>query len=75
MTWPPAASIRAAAAITSITMNGGTSLRRDGASNASTLFLTVASRIDICYFAAGPDPGSGKKPGVHAPHWPHCAAH
>src|SRR5882757_6534579 len=30
MTWPPAASMRAAAAITSITMNGGTSLRPDG---------------------------------------------
>jgi hypothetical protein len=30
MTWPPAASIRAAAAITSITMNGGTSLRTEG---------------------------------------------
>src|SRR5512132_3528901 len=30
MTLPPAASIRAAAAITSITMNGGTSLRADG---------------------------------------------
>src|SRR5215510_11362651 len=30
MTWPPAASMRAAAAITSITMNGGTSLRADG---------------------------------------------
>ena len=30
MTRPPAASIRAAAAITSITMNGGTSLRAEG---------------------------------------------
>ena len=30
MTWPPAASMRAAAAITSITMNGGTSLRAEG---------------------------------------------
>src|SRR5947208_424385 len=30
MTRPPAASMRAAAAITSITMNGGTSLRPDG---------------------------------------------
>src|SRR5215211_4753801 len=30
MTCPPAASIRAAAAITSITMNGGTLLRADG---------------------------------------------
>ena len=33
MTLPPAASIRAAAAITSITMNGGTSLRADGVIN------------------------------------------
>ena len=32
MTRPPAASMRAAAAITSITMNGGTSLRADGVS-------------------------------------------
>src|ERR1051325_3537603 len=32
MTWPPAASTRAAAAITSITMKGGTSLRADGTS-------------------------------------------
>ena len=31
MTRPPAASMRAAAAITSITMKGGTSLRADGA--------------------------------------------
>src|SRR5262245_52609893 len=30
MTRPPAASMRAAAAITSTTMNGGTSLRREG---------------------------------------------
>ena len=30
MTRPPAASMRAAAAITSITMNGGTSLRAEG---------------------------------------------
>jgi hypothetical protein len=33
MTRPPAASMRAAAAITSITMNGGTSLRPEGAIN------------------------------------------
>src|SRR6201991_2665999 len=31
MTWPPEASIRAAAAITSITMKGGTSLRAEAA--------------------------------------------
>jgi hypothetical protein len=33
MTRPPAASMRAAAAITSITMKGGTSLRAEGAVN------------------------------------------
>ena len=35
ITWPPAASIRAAAAITSITMNGGTSLRLDAVKSRS----------------------------------------
>src|SRR3569832_2964136 len=54
MTWPPAASIRAAAAITSITMKGGTSLRREGASHCPNRFLKVASYIDFCYFAGGP---------------------
>src|SRR6478609_4131368 len=49
LTWPPAASIRAAAAITSITMNGGTSLRREGASSASTRFLNVASCIYLLF--------------------------
>ena len=41
MTRPPAASMRAAAAITSITMNGGTSLRADG-----TISRFAASSID-----------------------------
>src|SRR5690349_6679712 len=50
MTWPPEASIRSAAAITSITMKGGTSLRAAGASSPSTRFLSVASSIDFCYF-------------------------
>src|SRR5450759_3786595 len=49
MTWPPAASMRAAAAITSITMNGGTSLRPDAVSRLLARSLTVASSIDICY--------------------------
>ena len=48
MTWPPEASIRAAAAITSITMNGGTSLRPDGVSRFLARSLSVASSIDIC---------------------------
>ena len=41
MTRPPAASMRAAAAITSITMNGGTSLRAEG-----TISRFAASSID-----------------------------
>jgi hypothetical protein len=54
MTWPPAASIRAAAAITSITMNGGTSLRREGSSHGPNLVLNVASCIEFCYSAGEP---------------------
>jgi predicted Zn-dependent protease len=42
--------MRAAAAITSITMNGGTSLRLDGVSKPLARSLNVASSIDICYF-------------------------
>ena len=42
MTRPPAASMRAAAAITSITMNGGTSLRAEG-----TISRFAASSIDF----------------------------
>src|SRR6187549_2444545 len=49
MTWPPAASIRAAAAITSITMKGGTSLRAEGVRSAVARSLSVDSSIDICY--------------------------
>ncbi|MGY4442071.1 hypothetical protein ACVW04_004890 [Bradyrhizobium sp. LM2.3] len=52
MTWPPAASIRAAAAMTSMTMNGGTSLRREGSSHCPNRFLNVASFIDFCYSLA-----------------------
>ena len=55
MTCPPAASIRAAAAITSITMKGGTSLRRDGVNRVFTRSLSVASRIDFCYLVATTD--------------------
>src|SRR5882672_6447980 len=53
MTWPPAASMRAAAAITSITMKGGTSLRADGVSRCFARSLSVASSIDICYLNGG----------------------
>src|SRR5579863_9354381 len=50
ITWPPAASIRAAAAITSITMNAGTSLRPEAAvRTVLARSLSVASSIDICY--------------------------
>ena len=51
MTRPPAASMRAAAAITSITMNGGTSLRAEGA-----ISRFAASSIDstVCYRARQP---------------------
>src|SRR5260370_10171733 len=54
MTWPPAASIRAAAAITSITMNGGTLLRADAVSRCITRSLSVAPSIDICYLTPCP---------------------
>src|SRR5665213_816299 len=56
MTWPPAASIRAAAAITSITMNGGTSLRPEAVSSPFARSLNVASSIDFCYFGRCPSP-------------------
>src|SRR3981189_232614 len=49
MTWPPAASMRAAAAMTSITMNGGTSLLAEAVSRPFARSLSVASSIDICY--------------------------
>src|ERR1700726_1596793 len=54
MTWPPAASMRAAAAITSITMKGGTSLRPDAVSRLLARSLGVASSIDICYLTPCP---------------------
>src|SRR5215467_10818029 len=47
MTWPPAASIRSAADITSITMNGGTSLRLEAARRSATRSLEVDSSIMI----------------------------
>jgi predicted Zn-dependent protease len=46
--------MRAAAAITSITMNGGTSLRPDAVSRLLARSLSVASSIDICYFRERP---------------------
>jgi len=55
MTCPPAASIRAAAAITSITIKGGTSLRADGVSRVFTRSPSIASRIDICYLPDATD--------------------
>src|SRR5450755_2404522 len=54
MTWPPAASMRAAAAITSITMNGGTSLRPEAVSRLLAQSSSVASSIDICYLTGCP---------------------
>ena len=51
MTRPPAASMRAAAAITSITMNGGTSLRADGVDQPSCRIQASCSRpsdVDGC---------------------------
>ena len=46
--------MRAAAAITSITMKGGTSLRADALIRLFARSLSVASSIDICYFAPCP---------------------
>src|SRR6202035_1315685 len=54
MTWPPAASMRGGAAITSITMKGGTSLRPDAVSRLLARSLGVASSIDICYLTPCP---------------------
>src|SRR5450432_2639559 len=54
MTWPPAASMRAAAAITSITMNGGTLLRPEAVSRLLARSSSVASSIDICYLSGCP---------------------
>ena len=46
--------LRAAAAITSITMNGGTSLRPDAVRSCLARSLSVASSIDICYLTWRP---------------------
>src|SRR3954447_8913673 len=54
MTWPPAASMRPAAAITSITMNGGTLLRSDAFKRPLARCGIVASSIEICYLARRP---------------------
>jgi hypothetical protein len=43
--------MRAAAAMTSITMKGGTSLRAEGVSRLFTWSLSVDSCIEICYCA------------------------
>src|SRR6266568_6436505 len=72
MTWPPAASMRAAAAITSITMKGGTSLRPDAVSRVFARSLSVDSSIAICYLTGCrrirvPAP-------VTAPDWPYSVA-
>ncbi len=53
--------MRSAAAITSITMNGGTSLRADGASSLASVSrlwsVVVASSIGICYLQVLADQG------------------
>src|SRR5262249_18954575 len=46
-TWIPAASSRAAAAITSITMKGGTSLRADGAMRSSADFSICSNCLNL----------------------------
>src|SRR5436853_538972 len=46
MTCPPEASMRAAAAITSITMKGGTSLRADALTRLFARSLSVASSLE-----------------------------
>src|SRR5882757_3967616 len=66
MTWPPSASIRAAAAITSITMKGGTSLRPDAVSRRFARSLKVDSSIDFCYLTR-----HMPKTGHRAPDKPH----
>src|SRR5580658_9492789 len=65
MTWPPAASMRAAAAITSITMNGGTSLRREAPSRFLARSLSVASSIDTCYLSPGAVSGCPRLAAFH----------
>src|ERR1700692_2771349 len=46
--------MRAAAAITSITMNGGTSLRPEAVNRPFACSLSIASSIDLCYFTGCP---------------------
>jgi hypothetical protein len=53
--------MRAAAAITSITMNGGTWLRPDAVNRRFARSLKVDSSIDICYLT-GPPPEMGRVP-------------
>src|ERR1041385_4041802 len=60
MTWPPAASIRSAADITSITMNGGTSLRAEAESRPATRCLKVASNMLNLLFDPAPGPWEPK---------------
>ena len=74
MTWPPAASMRAAAAITSITMNGGTSLRAEGAISrfaASSIDSTVCCRTGpaplLPHSAASVAKPSGRLRGINLP--------
>ena len=47
--------MRAAAAITSITMKGGTSLRADAVTRLRARSLSVASNIEICYLTQRPN--------------------
>src|ERR1700723_3477111 len=65
--------MRAAAAITSITMNGGTSLRCDAVSRPLARSLNVASSIDICYFEvpAGAAVNRSWEPEVGQRRWKH----
>src|SRR6187401_2913545 len=62
MTWPPAASIRAAAAITSMTMKGGTWLRPDACNRLLARSLNVASIMDICYLTPAHAKNAGLVP-------------
>src|SRR5215217_7804748 len=55
MTCPPAASIRAAAAITSITMNGGTLLRADGVTRCLAISSIEAVLQRMFRRKLGPD--------------------
>src|SRR5215472_12624100 len=61
-TWPPPASMRAAAAITSITMKGGTLLRPEG-----SISRFARSNIVRNLFTAAPLPPHLCEPCPHAP--------